>query len=80
MRTLNFVIVLIVFTSFVVASEPLRSTDILDFYPYTKELSIGETYQANYIFSSNFELCPELAERMNFELSQTLLPQPNKQL
>ena len=53
MRTLNFVIVLIVFTSFVVASEPLRSTDILDFYPYTIELSIGETYQANYKFNFN---------------------------
>ncbi len=68
MRTLNFVIVLIVFTSFVVASEPLRSTDILDFYPYTKELSIGETYQANYKFNfkpESFEVFlikPDLSE------------------
>lgn len=49
MRTLNFVIILIVFSSFVVATE--QSTRIIEFYPYTKELSIGETYQANYKFN-----------------------------
>ena len=66
MKTITFLILLIIFSILVVADEPVKG--ILEFNSYAKELSNGETYQANYRFNfkpESFEISlikPDLTE------------------